>query len=111
MNDTKMKTPARAWTALVWCALFALATAPAARAQGTRRDDIVLNPLGHPVGGAMVRVCTATATGQPCTPLANIYSDLALTQPMANPLTTDGLGNYFFTRRRAGTKLKSRARA
>jgi hypothetical protein len=36
------------------------------------------------------------ATGQPCTPLALIYSDAALTQALANPTTTDGLGNYFF---------------
>jgi hypothetical protein len=36
------------------------------------------------------------ASGQPCTPLALIYSDAALTQALANPTTTDGLGNYFF---------------
>src|SRR5260370_5399311 len=36
------------------------------------------------------------ASGQHCTPLALIYSDAALTQALANPTTTDGLGNYFF---------------
>jgi hypothetical protein len=36
------------------------------------------------------------ASGQPCTPLALIYSDSGLTQALANPTTTDGLGNYFF---------------
>ena len=36
------------------------------------------------------------ASGQPCTPLAQIYSDAALTQALANPTTTDGLGNYSF---------------
>ena len=31
------------------------------------------------------------ASGQPCTPLAQIYSDSALTQALANPTSTDGL--------------------
>src|SRR4029077_21046601 len=41
-------------------------------------------------------VCTSAATGQPCTPLAQIYSDSALTQDLANPTSTDRLGNYNF---------------
>src|SRR5580704_2864147 len=65
-------------------------------AQGTRKDDIVFNSRGIPLAGATVRVCTMPATGQPCTPLALIYSDSGLTQALANPTTTDGLGNYFF---------------
>jgi hypothetical protein len=65
-------------------------------AQGTRKDDIVFNSRGIPLAGAMVRVCAMPASGQPCTPLALIYSDAALTQALANPTTTDGLGNYFF---------------
>lgn len=48
------------------------------------------------MAGAAVRVCTAAATGQPCAPLANIYSDAALTQALANPTTTDGMENYSF---------------
>src|SRR5260221_1488957 len=67
-----------------------------AHAQGTRKDDIVFNSRGIPLAGATVRVCAMPATGQPCTPLALIYSDAALTQALANPTTTDGLGNYFF---------------
>ena len=70
--------------------------APWAWAQGSRKDDIIFNAQGRPMAGASVRICTATATGQPCTPLANIYSDAALTQALANPLSTDGLGNYTF---------------
>src|SRR5207302_4330424 len=31
-----------------------------------------------------------------CAPLAQIYSDTALTQALANPTTSDGMGNYFF---------------
>jgi hypothetical protein len=67
-----------------------------AHAQGSRKDDIVFNSRGIPLAGATVRVCAMPASGQPCTPLALIYSDAALTQALANPTTTDGLGNYFF---------------
>src|SRR5215469_1864306 len=67
-----------------------------AHAQGTRKDDIVFNSRGIPLAGASVRVCAMPASGQPCTPLALIYSDAGLTQALANPTTTDGLGNYFF---------------
>jgi hypothetical protein len=67
-----------------------------ARAQGSRKDDIVFNAQGRPMAGATVRVCTAAATGQPCSPLALIYSDPGLTQALANPIATDGLGNYSF---------------
>lgn len=67
-----------------------------AHAQGSRKDDIVFNSRGIPLAGATVRVCAMPASGQPCTPLALIYSDAALTQALANPITTDGLGNYFF---------------
>ena len=67
-----------------------------ARAQGSRKDDIVFNAQGRPMAGASVRVCTSAATGQPCSPLALIYSDPGLTQALANPTSTDGLGNYNF---------------
>src|SRR5579863_5233777 len=67
-----------------------------AHGQGTRKDDIVFNTRGVPLAGATVRICAMPATGQPCTPLASIYSDPGLTQALANPTTTDGLGNYNF---------------
>jgi hypothetical protein len=67
-----------------------------AHAQGSRKDDIVFNSRGVPLAGATIRVCAMPASGQPCTPLALIYSDAALTQALANPTSTDGLGNYFF---------------
>src|ERR1019366_710037 len=66
------------------------------RAQGSRKDDVVFNAQGRPMAGATVRICTSAATGQPCTPLALIYSDPGLTQALANPISTDGLGNYTF---------------
>src|ERR1700688_4504959 len=65
-------------------------------AQGSRKDDVVFNAQGRPMAGATVRVCTSAATGQPCSPVALIYSDAALTQALANPLASDGLGNYSF---------------
>ena len=65
-------------------------------AQGSRKDDIVFNAQGRPMAGATVRICTSAATGQPCTPLALIYSDPGLTQALANPISSDGLGNYTF---------------
>src|ERR1700681_1502718 len=67
-----------------------------ARAQGSRKDDIVFNAQGRPMAGATVRVCTSAAMGQPCSPLALIYSDPGLTQALSNPIATDGLGNYSF---------------
>ncbi len=75
-----------------------LAWAPAAAAQGVRYDNIVLGPRGTPVGGASVAVCTAAAqrSQTPCAPLATVYADAALTQPLANPLTADALGNFGF---------------
>ncbi|HWZ96911.1 MAG TPA: hypothetical protein VN025_04050 [Candidatus Dormibacteraeota bacterium] len=69
---------------------------PVAKGQGTRKDDIVFNSRGVPLAGATVRVCAMPASGQPCVPLALIYSDPGLTQALANPTTTDGLGNYSF---------------
>src|SRR6266404_4569624 len=83
--------------ALVAVALHVLpgAVAPA-HAQGSRKDDIVFNSRGIPLAGATIRICAMPASGQPCTPLAQIYSDAALTQAMANPTSTDGLGNYSF---------------
>jgi hypothetical protein len=67
-----------------------------AHGQGSRKDDIVFNTRGVPLAGATVRVCAMPSSGQPCTPLALIYSDAALTQALANPTATDGLGNYSF---------------
>jgi hypothetical protein len=55
-----------------------------AHAQGSRKDDIVFNTRGVPLAGATIRVCAMPASGQPCAPLAQIYSDAALTQALAN---------------------------
>jgi len=82
--------------ACVLAALLLVVFVPVGSGQGSRKDDIVLNRFGQPVAGATVTVCTSGATGTPCSPLASIFSDIALTQPLANPLTSDGQGNYHF---------------
>lgn len=84
------------WACLALLIHFVPGGIPSAQAQGSRKDDIVFNSRGIPLAGATVRVCAMPASGQPCTPLAQIYSDAALTQAIANPTTTDGLGNYSF---------------
>lgn len=76
-----------------------LIAVPSLFAQGARKDDISLVNNGGIafIGtGSTVRVCTQPASGTPCTPLANIYSDSALTQQITNPFPTDSNGNYFF---------------
>ena len=73
--------------ALIFCV-----PAPSAQAQGSRKDDIVFGPTGHPVANATVTVCAATATGTPCTPLATLYTDATLTTTAANPFQADGIG-------------------
>jgi len=67
-----------------------------AHAQGSRKDDIVFGPSGHPIAGATVTVCQPNATGTPCSPLAVIYTDATLTVAAPNPFQTDGIGNYHF---------------
>ncbi|HEY6466072.1 MAG TPA: glycosyl hydrolase family 28-related protein [Candidatus Acidoferrales bacterium] len=73
-----------------------LLSVSSASAQGSRKDDIVFGPSGHPVAGATVRICQPTATGAPCSPLATLYTDATLTTTAPNPLKTDGIGNYHF---------------
>ena len=88
---------ARRLISALGCLVTALSLVVAsASAQGSRKDDIVFGPSGHPVAGATVRVCQAGATGTPCTPLATLYTDATLTTTAANPLQTDGIGNYHF---------------
>ncbi len=83
---------------LVLLAAIMAAGMGVAQAQNSRKDDLVINARGLPVAGASVAVCTqpANTSTTPCSPLALIYSDPALTQALANPTTSDGLGNYFF---------------
>jgi hypothetical protein len=91
----------RAVSGMIWLILaLALQVWPVmvkpAHAQGSRKDDIVFNSRGVQLAGASVHVCDMPATGTPCAPTAQIYSDPLLTQALANRTTTDGMGNYFF---------------
>jgi len=85
-------------TALVMamCLVSVFLATPSARGQGSRKDDIVFGPSGHPIAGATVTVCVATATGTPCAPLATLYIDATLTVTAPNPFQADGIGNYHF---------------
>ena len=95
---TKATLRAASWIFLACAAavFLNLLAAPPAGAQGSRRDDIVFGPSGHPIAGATVTVCQSTATGTPCTPLATIYTDATLTVPAMNPFQGDGIGNFHF---------------
>jgi hypothetical protein len=76
--------------------LAALLCAATTWAQGSRRDDVVFGPSGHPMAGATVTVCTTSATGTPCSPLAQLFTDATLTVPASNPFLSDSLGNFHF---------------
>jgi hypothetical protein len=86
------------WTSFVLFSGILLGAAAGLHAQGVRYDNIVLGPRGGPVASATVAVCAAGATTSTtsCSPLATVYSDEGLTQPMANPFQADSLGNYGF---------------
>jgi hypothetical protein len=76
-----------------------LCAACSAFAQGSHHIDIAITNINGtltPLSSAQVRVCAPTATGTPCNSLASIYSDVALTQVLANPLTADQNGNFDF---------------
>ncbi len=87
---------ARGLLALLAAGAVMLSLSPFADAQGSRHDDIVFGPSGHPIANATVRVCQSGATGTPCSPLATIYTDATMTATSANPFQTDGIGNYHF---------------
>ena len=63
-----------------------------------RFDGIVINAIGEAVPGAEVYICTQPATTNviPPSPLASLSTDSTGTTPLANPVTVDGNGNYFF---------------
>lgn len=61
---------------------------------GAQSDQIVKSTAGQ---AGTVRVCTSTATGTPCSPLATIYSDITLSTPIVGSVvTTDLYGNYSY---------------
>lgn len=73
------------------------AFAPLCMAQGVRYDNQVLLDSGRPVQGAGILVCSSGSTGTPCTPVASIFSDSALSATITQPGFQSGAqGNYFF---------------
>jgi hypothetical protein len=87
---------ARAIVAALAPCLALVILAASAFGQGSRHDDIVFGTTGHPVAGATITVCQATATGTPCSPLATIYTSATLATTSPNPFQSDGLGNFHF---------------
>lgn len=67
-----------------------------AYAQGGIQNDIVLRADGKPAIGSTVRVCTEAAAGTPCSPLASIFTDKALTIAKTNPFATDSVATYSY---------------
>lgn len=79
-----------------------LAAAPLC-AQSAHRFDSVLtrgaNVQANVVPYATIRVCSQGSTGTPCTPLASVFYDAALTQPITQPLpgvVADASGNFSY---------------
>ncbi len=77
----------------------------AALAQGVRHDgqaianvNTAVGQVARPIASALVTVCVGTTTplSGACSLPTTIYSDIALSQPKANPFNADINGNYFF---------------
>jgi hypothetical protein len=89
------KAKRRAAMFALTCALILLC-AGNAWGQGAQFSDDVLR-TNSVISGASVRVCTSAGTGTPCTPLATIYSDRALTSAISGSIVTaDSSGRFRF---------------
>jgi hypothetical protein len=82
-------------------ALWLVLVTPACFAQGSQRVSVVQGDTGQAVAGANIWVCAgmvqpAYANTPACLPAATIYSDPKLMNPVAQPLVSDGLGNYSY---------------
>ncbi len=91
-------------TAWLFIAGLLLVLAAAAHAQNVRFNDVAyqvttLNGqlIVKAAAGAIATVCTETATGTPCAPVASIYPNRTSTTPSTNSfVTADGFGNFGF---------------
>ena len=88
--------------ALVWivAAMLGLCAEPA-MAQGVRYNDVARTKDNRPLSNGEVAVCVANPTdpgnvGEPCQPLATIYTDATLLTAAANPILADINGNFSF---------------
>lgn len=86
-----MSRMARVWLFVVACLLSL-----AGKAQVQVISSQTINQYGQPLPNGLIRVCSATSTGVPCTPTVPIYQDYGLTIPAANPWTADQYGNFTF---------------
>ncbi len=90
----------------IWILLagLLLVLAASAHAQNVRFNDVAyqvttLNGqlIVKAAAGAIATVCTETATGTPCAPVASIYPSRTSTTPSTNSfVTADGFGNFGF---------------
>src|SRR5712692_5101209 len=71
-------------------------TASSVSAKEASTSENSLNNRLRPVVVARIRMCTADATGQPCSPMVPVYADPALSRPLADSPITDAQGNYSF---------------
>jgi hypothetical protein len=55
-----------------------------------------ITPGGTPAAHAQIYVCPYTASGIPCYPQTQIYADIGLTVPLAQPFSADQYGNATF---------------
>lgn len=97
------------WLQIAFLVGLSLIGARASFAQGGFASGISwrYTPAGaFPYGAATVTVCTASATGAPCTPTVSVFADAGLSMSVANPLAQcstspqvgciDNLGNFSF---------------
>ncbi|MGH9730332.1 MAG: hypothetical protein ACRD4A_01430, partial [Candidatus Acidiferrales bacterium] len=87
--------------ALVCVAAAVVVCAGPAMAQGVRYNDVARTKDNRPLSDGAVAVCVANPTdpgnvGEPCQPLATIYTDATLLTAAANPIAADINGNFSF---------------
>lgn len=95
MTVLKRITRFTARASLLFCLLGLLLSPMTMKSQtGASINGQALLATGKPAAFAQVRVCAITGGGIPCSPLSSLFSDPALTQPVANPYTADQSGNF-----------------
>jgi|GEM_PF-5824576 len=82
-------------------AMTLIVCAGPAMAQGVRYNDVARTKDNRPLSNGEVAVCVANPTdpgnvGEPCQPLATIYTDATLLTAAANPIAADINGNFSF---------------
>ena len=87
-NGKRWLTSAGILVLLAVCNVFASAQATSVI------SGQVVSLAGVPQPYAKVRVCTQSASGIPCTPLASVWADPGLTVPLSNPVSANQYGTY-----------------